>query len=201
MQIFPLFHIGGLTGLYVNTAIGAKLVLMYKWDTEEAIDLIVREQISATAMVPTLLRQLLDSPHVERLGAEGLAAISSGGAPVPPDLIRRIESQFESRVGAGNGYGLTETTSAVIINAGAEYFAHPESVGRPVPGADLRFVDEAGQDVAPGEIGEVWVRGPNVVAGYWSKPDETAASFTDGWFHTVTSATRTPTGWCRSSTA
>ena len=84
LQVFPLFHIGGLTGLYVNTAIGAKLVLMYKWDTEEAIDLIVREQISATAMVPTLLRQLLDSPHVERLGAEGLAAISSGGAPVPP---------------------------------------------------------------------------------------------------------------------
>jgi long-chain acyl-CoA synthetase len=104
---------------------------------------------------------------------------------VPPDLILSIDRQFASAVAPGNGYGLTETTSAVVINSGEEYVAHPDSVGRPVVGCDLRVVDPASrEDVRTGQIGELWVRGPNVVRGYWNKPEETAASFTDGWFHT-----------------
>jgi len=87
-------------------------------------------------------------------------------------------------VSPANGYGLTETTSAVIINSGADYFSHPDSVGRPAVGADVRIVDELEQDVPDGSIGEVWVRGPNVVDGYWNKPAATATAFTDGWFHT-----------------
>jgi len=183
LQVFPFFHIGGLTGLYAATAFGAKLVLLYKWDTELALDLLVREKITATALVPTLLRQLLESPRLHEAGPEALAAISSGGAPVPPDLIRRIETEFDRRVSPSNGYGLTETTSAVVVNSGAEYFTHPDSIGRPVPVADVRIVAEDGSDCAPGAVGELWVRGPNVVQGYWRKPEATAAAFTDGWFH------------------
>jgi len=184
LQVFPFFHIGGLSGLYVSTATGSKLVTMYKWDVDEAIDILIAERITSTAMVPTVLRQLLESPRLAELPPDALAAIASGGAPVPPDLIRSIESRFESKVAAANGYGLTETTSAVISNSGADYFAHPDSVGRPAVGTDVRFVDEAGNDVPTGEIGELWVRGPNIVDGYWNKPEATAAAFTDGWFHT-----------------
>ena len=96
LQVFPFFHIGGLTGLYVTTATGTKLVTMYKWDVETAVELLATERITSTSLVPMVLRQLLDSPELERIAPEALAGIASGGAPVPPDLIRRIESQFDA---------------------------------------------------------------------------------------------------------
>jgi len=113
-----------------------------------------------------------------------LSGISQGGSPVPPDSIAKIESSFARKVSPANGYGLTETTSAVIANSGTMYFDKKDSVGVPVPVCDVRIVGDDGEDLAPGEVGEVWVYGPNNVRGYWNKPDETAAAFTDGWFHT-----------------
>lgn len=195
LQVFPFFHIGGLTGLYTATAFGSKLVTMYKWDVDEAIDILSNERITSTGMVPMLLRQLLESPRIEQLPPEALAGVASGGAAVPPDLIRRIEDQFESRVAAANGYGLTETTSAVVVNAGADYFAHPDSVGRPVLGADVIIVDETGRELADGAVGELWVRGPNVVEGYWNNAEATDAAFTDGWFHSGDLAFRDDEGF------
>jgi long-chain acyl-CoA synthetase len=195
LQVFPFFHIGGLTGLYTSTAFGSKLVTMYKWDVDEAIDILASEHITGTGMVPMLLRQLLDSPRLDQLSDDALAGISSGGAAVPPDLIRRIEGRFESRVSPANGYGLTETTSAIIINAGTDYFAHPDSIGRPVLGADVRIVGESGEELPDGEVGELHVRGPNIVEGYWNKPGPTAEAFTDGWFHSGDLAYRDSDGF------
>jgi long-chain acyl-CoA synthetase len=184
LQVFPFFHIAGLSGLYVSTAIGAKLSLMYKWDTGRAMEMITREKINSAAMVPTLLRRLIEWTEDKDVSLPSMRGLSAGGAPVPPDLIERLEHRFKGQISAANGYGLTETTSAVAVNSGAEYFRHPDSVGRLVPGADLRVVDpEAGQDMPAGSIGELWFRGPNVVRGYWNNPAETAQAFTDGWFH------------------
>ena len=90
------------------------------------------------------------------------------------------------RVAPGNGYGLTETTSAIISNGGADYFARPDSVGRTVPVAQARVVNDAGEDVPDGQIGEIWIKGPNVVQGYWNKPEATAEA---------ASAAQTGTGW------
>ena len=184
LQTFPFFHIGGLTGMYVMTAMGAKLALMYKWHTDQALELVQREGVSSIAGVPTVVRQLLERAKERNLQLSSLAGIASGGAPVPPDLIDTIGSQFAKRVAPGNGYGLTETTSAIISNGGADYFARPDSVGRTVPVAEARVVDDSGRDVADGQIGEIWIKGPNVVQGYWNKPEATAEAFTDGWFHT-----------------
>ncbi len=184
LQTFPFFHIAGLTGLYCYTGFGGKLVLMRKWDTGEAVRLIETEHVTAAAMVPTLVRRLLESPGLASRNLSSLAGIASGGAPVPPDLITRIESDFNRKVSPANGYGLTETTSAVIANVGAMYFEHPDSVGKPVPGTDVRIVGPGGLDAGSGDIGELWVRGPNVVRGYWNRPAETSEAFTDGWFHT-----------------
>jgi steroid-24-oyl-CoA synthetase len=185
MTTFPIFHIAGQTGMQFSALSGSKFVLLYRWDTAKALEMIERERVSSLAAVPKTMRRLLESPELRDRDLESLAGLASGGGPVPPDLILRIDREFSSAVAPANGYGLTETTSAVVINAGEEYVEHPDSVGRPVVGTDLRVVDPAsGEDVPDGLVGELWVRGPNVVRGYWNKPEETAASFTDGWFHT-----------------
>lgn len=195
LQTFPFFHIGGLSGLYVNSAMGSKVALMYKWQPDQALELVQRERVSSIAGVPTVVRQLLERAKERKLELGSLAGIASGGAPVPPDLIDTIGSQFAKRVAPGNGYGLTETTSAIISNGGADYFARPDSVGRTVPVAEARVVNDAGADVPDGQIGEIWIKGPNVVQGYWNKPEATAEAFTDGWFHTGDLGYRDPSGF------
>jgi acyl-CoA synthetase (AMP-forming)/AMP-acid ligase II len=108
-----------------------------------------------------------------------------GGAPIPPFLVGRIDATFDLPVAPANGYGLTETTSAIVANSGSDYVSRPDSVGRCQPGADIRVVDPAsGKDVTDGDVGELWFRGPNIVSGYWNNPGSTAVAFTDGWFRT-----------------
>jgi long-chain acyl-CoA synthetase len=182
---FPLFHIAGITSLTYTALTGGKLVTQYRWDPVEALELVRREALTGVSGVPTVGRQLVEQAAREGGGLDTLAALSMGGAPIPPDLIGLIDSQFASLVSPANGYGLTETTSAVVSNTGQDYVTHPDSVGRLAPGADIRVVDPAtGEDAGPEEIGELWFRGPNVVRGYWNNPEGTAAAFTDGWFHT-----------------
>jgi long-chain acyl-CoA synthetase len=184
LQTFPFFHIGGLTGLYLSVATGAKLAMMYKWDPIEAVRLVQTHGLMGVSGVPIVVRQLLETASQMGADLSSLMGVASGGAPVPPDLIRRIGSQFQQRAAPGNGYGLTETTSAVITNSGADYLARPDSIGRPVVTADVRIVGEDGRDVPEGRIGELWVRGPNVIPGYWQNPQATEAAFGGGWFRT-----------------
>ena len=181
---FPLFHIAGITSLCYTAHIGGKLATQYRWDRAEALELIRRERLTGVSGVPTVMRQLVEDASAAPQQVGTLAGISMGGTPVPPDLIGRIDAGFASLVAPANGYGLTETTSAVVSNSGSDYVTHPDSVGRCAPGADVRVVDPAtGRDAAEGEVGELWFHGPNIVRGYWNNPDATAAAFTDGWFH------------------
>jgi long-chain acyl-CoA synthetase len=170
LQTYPFFHIGGLTMLYMATGAGVKLVLQYKWDLEQALELIEREHVTSFAAVPTILRQVFDSPLMEKYDVSSLTNIGSGGTPVPPDLVGRVDEEFDQAL-PSNGYGLTETTSAVTVNRGADYLAHPSSVGRVFPVVGVRVVDPTtGSDVTTGSTGELWFRGPNVVRGYWNRP-------------------------------
>ena len=180
---FPYFHIAGLCGMISNTYNGAAIVAQYKWDATEALELIERHKVNSFGGVPTVVRSLMEHPNIDDYDLSSLIAISQGGAPVAPDSVASIESRFSGKVSAGNGYGLTETTAAVIANSGAAYFARKDSVGLPHVGTDVRIVDEDGREVPTGSIGEVWIYGPNNVRGYWNKPVETAKAFTDGWFH------------------
>ncbi len=100
LQTYPFFHIGGITTIYTSTGFGVKMVLQYKWDLEEALALIERERVTSLAAVPLILRRFLDSPLLEGRDLSSLATLGSGGAPVPPDLIPRIDDQFASRGGA-----------------------------------------------------------------------------------------------------
>ncbi|HEY4419369.1 MAG TPA: class I adenylate-forming enzyme family protein [Pseudonocardia sp.] len=182
---FPLFHIAGITRICYSVLTGEKLATQYRWDRSEALDLVRREGLTNVSGVPTIMRQFAEDAAADPGQVPTLTGISMGGTPVPPDLIGSIDKGFSSLVGSANGYGLTETTSAVVSNSGADYVAHPDSVGRCMPGADVRVVDPVdGRDLPDGEVGELWFRGPNVVRGYWNNPEATAAAFTDGWFHT-----------------
>jgi acyl-CoA synthetase (AMP-forming)/AMP-acid ligase II len=179
----PFFHATGCHSVLVaNTAAGGKLVIMYKWDPERALELIEREQVTNFGGVPAMVWQVLDSPDFAKRDTSSVQAIGYGGAPAPPELLRRIKEHFPSG-SPSNGYGLTETSSVSTMNAGDDYFRKPDSVGPPVPVVDVKVVDEKGNEASPGDVGELWIKGPNVVKGYWNKPDATAATFTDGWLH------------------
>jgi long-chain acyl-CoA synthetase len=183
---FPLFHVGGLQSfLLPYTAAGGKVVLMYRWDPELAVDLIEREQVTAVAGVPTTMFQLLEVAEQRGVELASLSGISSGATLVPPELVRRIDEQTQSRATPGNGYGLTETSGAAIANFGKAYVDNPESVGKPIsPVIEVRIADDLGDPLPAGQVGEIWLKGPTVVRGYFGLDEETRNSFTDGWFHT-----------------
>jgi steroid-24-oyl-CoA synthetase len=184
LQTFPFFHIGGMSGLYVATGTGAKLALMYKWHPAEGVELVERHRLNSVAGVPMVVRQLLEQARNSGADVSSLIGIASGGASVPPDLIRQIGKQFEMKTSPANGYGLTETTSAIISNSGMDYHAQPDSIGRPVATADVKIVDEQGNELGDDQIGELLVRGPNVIPGYWNNPQATESAFGGGWFRT-----------------
>jgi long-chain acyl-CoA synthetase len=183
---FPLFHVGGLQShLLPYTLSGGTLVLLHRWDADLAVTLIERHRITAFSGVPTTAFQLLERARERGADLSSLGGISSGATLVPPELVRRIDDQFAHRVSPGNGYGLTETSGAMVFNAGPDYVAHPDSVGRPLaPVNEVRVVRADGTDADLGEPGEIWLKGPTVVRGYLDDPEATAAAFTDGWFHT-----------------
>jgi long-chain acyl-CoA synthetase len=188
----PLFHATGCHAVLVtNTAAGGKLVMMHHFDPERALELIEREKITLFGGVPAMVMQIIDSPDFAQRDTSSVRSISYGGAPAPPDLVRRIKEYFP--VGSpSNGYGLTETSAMSTMNSGDDYVRKPDSVGPPVPVCDVAVVPDdyggteppADQAADPDRTGELWIRGPNVVRGYWHRDEDTARSFTHGWLHT-----------------
>jgi long-chain acyl-CoA synthetase len=188
----PLFHATGCHAVLVsNTAAGGKLVMMHHFDPERALELIERERITIFGGVPAMVMQVIDSPSFSKRDTSSVRSISYGGAPCPPDLVRRIKKHFPGGA-PGNGYGLTETSAMTTMNAGDDYVRKPDSVGPPAPVCDLAVLPEdydgveppPDQSPDPDRTGELWIKGPNVVRGYWNRPAETAVSFTRGWLHT-----------------
>jgi long-chain acyl-CoA synthetase len=178
----PFFHATGCHSVLVaNVAAGGKLVLMHKWDAERALELIERERVTTFGGVPAMVWQVLQSPSFETRDISSVQSIGYGGAPAAPELVRRIEQLFPGRT-PSNGYGLTETSSVTTLNSGIDYLRKPDSVGVPVAVVDVRVVDDEGNDLPTGEVGELWIQGPNVVKGYWNKPEATEAAFGGGWF-------------------
>jgi long-chain acyl-CoA synthetase len=182
LQTLPFFHIGGLTGLLSAPATGAKVATLYRWSAREAVELIEKHRLTSVSGVPFVIRQLLEEASSSGRSLSSLAGVGVGGAPVPPDLIEAIGERFRARIMPSNGYGLTETTGAIIFNSSLEYLDHPDSIGRPQPTVDVRIADEAGNEAPTGQVGELWVRGPTIIPGYWRNPASTEASFGGGWF-------------------
>jgi long-chain acyl-CoA synthetase len=179
----PFFHATGCHSVLVaNLAAGNELVLMRKWDPGRALELIEQQRVTTFGGVPAMVWQAMEHPDFEKRDLSSLRNVGYGGAPAAPELVRAIEERFPGR-SPSNGYGLTETSSVTTMNAGVDYLRHPDSVGVPVPVCDVKVADEDGRALPTGDVGELWIKGPNVVTGYWNKPAETAASFTEGWLH------------------
>ena len=192
----PLFHATGCHSILVaNTAAGGKLVMMHRFNPSRALELIEREQVTTFGGVPAMVWQILDSPDFDKRDTTSVTSIGYGGAPAPPELVKRIKEHFPTGQ-PSNGYGLTETSSLTTMNSGDDYIAKPDSVGTPVPVCDLLIVDDDQRPVGPDQMGELWIKGPNVVRGYWNKPEATAETFAGGWLHTGDIARLDDEGFC-----
>jgi long-chain acyl-CoA synthetase len=182
----PLFHSTAQTA-QMNAALygGFRLVLLPRFDPAAVLDAFAREQVGLWIGVPTMYWALLDHARASGADVTGAAAslrlCASGGAPMPVELLRAFEQTFSVRV--LEGYGLSETAPVVAFNQ-LQRPSKPGTVGLPVFGVEVRCVDEHDHALPPGEPGEVIVRGPNVMKGYYGRPDATAEVMRGGWFRT-----------------
>jgi long-chain acyl-CoA synthetase len=186
LLVVPMFHATGLSatiGPTLNS--GGKLVLMRRWDAEPAMKLIQDEKVSSTGGVPTIAWQLIEHPARSKYDLSSLMAVTYGGAPSAPELVRRISETFPGSQ-PGNGWGMTETTATFTSHMGKDYENRPESAGPAAPVGEMQIRDPAdGKTVlATNAVGELWVKGPQVVKLYWNKPEATAETFQDGWLRT-----------------
>jgi len=179
--VVPLFHDTGCVPVMLSCfAAGCKLVMMYKWDPARALELIERERVTNFVGVPTQSWDLIECPEFASRDTTSLVSVGGGGAPAPPELVRRVDRSF--RVARPNiGYGMTETNAYGPGNTGDDYLRKPTSCGRVVPIVELRVTDAEGRVLGPDEVGEIWFRGPNLIRGYWGKPEATAETIVDGW--------------------
>ncbi|MEZ5985389.1 MAG: class I adenylate-forming enzyme family protein [Hyphomonas sp.] len=180
----PLFHVtANNCGAYAATAGGGTIVLMYRWDAGEALKIIERERVTNMSGVPVMARELINHPDFDKTDTSSLVQLAGGGAQVPPDLVQKIESQVAT-ARPGTGYGMTETCG-IITSVSADFFVDkPDSAGPAMPNFEVKCVDELGDAVPPGELGELWVKGSSVIKGYINRPEATAESITYGWLHT-----------------
>jgi long-chain acyl-CoA synthetase len=179
--IVPLFHVTGCVPVMLSCfASGLKLVMMYRWDAERALELIERERVTNFVGVPTQSWDLLESPRFAETDTSSLVSVGGGGAPAPPKLVQRVASSF--RAGKPSiGYGMTETNAYGPGHSGTDYVDHPTSTGRGTPILDLAIRDPEGNDLPVGARGEIWFKGPHLIRGYWGKPEATAETIVDGW--------------------
>ena len=182
--IVPLFHVTGSVPVMLSCfASGLTLVIMYRWDPDRALELIERERVTNFVGVPTQSWDLLQSPRFAEFDTSSLISVGGGGAPAPPELVRRVSTSFRN-ASPGIGYGMTETNAYGPQNGGADYLSHPTSTGRATPILEIEVRDEAGEPVPVGRQGEIWFKGPNLIRGYWNRPEATAETIVDGWLRT-----------------
>jgi long-chain acyl-CoA synthetase len=182
MGCLPLFHVFGLTcGLNASVIASSTLTLLPRFTPEKALEIIQRDSVTIFEGVPTMYAAMLHYPGADASQTQTLRLCISGGAALPVEILRGFEEKFGCII--LEGYGLSETSPVASFN-------HPNrtrkagSIGTPIVGVEMRLVTDTGEDVQPGGVGEIAIRGHNVMKGYWRKPEATAAAIPDGWFRT-----------------
>ena len=178
----PLFHSFGQT-CAMNSCVlaGGLLTLLPRFEPGKALEIIERDRVSVFVGVPSMYGAMLNLPDHDRYDTSALRVCGSGGASMPVELMRGFEQAFSCEI--LEGYGLSETSPVASFNH-PDRERKPGSVGTPIAGVEMRVVDEADHDLPAGEIGEIVVRGANVMKGYWNRPEATAEAMRGGWFHT-----------------
>lgn len=180
----PLFHVSGCYAVFLSNLIGGrKTAIMYKWNAEQALEIIERERITIFTGVPTMNLALLDSPKFDETDTSSLFSLGIGGTAGPPHLKDAIYSRLPHAY-PGTGYGMTETNAVGSSAQGAAYRLRSGSAGTISPIVDIKTVDENGQDLPRGSTGEIYVKSPTNVQQYWNLPEASAETFIDGWVAT-----------------
>ena len=182
MGCLPLFHVFGLTcALNATITGGGTLTLLPRFDPAAALEIIGRDKVTIFEGVPTMYAAMLHHPARAQADASSLRVCISGGSAMPVEIMREFERTFGCII--LEGYGLSETSPVASFNHPGKV-RKPGSIGTPVEGVEMRVVDDAGAELQPGEIGEIVIRGHNVMKGYLGNPAATAEAITDGWFRT-----------------
>jgi acyl-CoA synthetase (AMP-forming)/AMP-acid ligase II len=201
----PFYHIAGALNIYTAVYKNSTLVIIPQFDAAKALRLMEKEGVTETYLVPTMLRALLDHPDFSGRELSSLKRIRYGAAPMPPDLILRAIRVLPCDY--FNAFGQTETSgTAIALNEEDHRLVEKEEemakkmkrlsgIGRPIPEIECRLADEQGKEVPPGIVGEILVRGPKLMKGYWNAPRETARVLKDGWLHTGDMAWRDEDGY------
>jgi long-chain acyl-CoA synthetase len=179
----PLFHVFGLTsGLTSSTRVGSTLTLLPRFDPGKALEMVQRDRVTTFLGVPTMYAAMLHHPDASSFDASSLELCVSGGAAMPVEVLKEFERSFDCKV--LEGYGLSETCAIASFNR-PDIERKPGSIGLPVDGVEMRLVDDEGHEVGQGEVGEILIRGPVVMSGYWNRSEATAEAIGEnGWLHT-----------------
>ena len=187
----PLFHVTASHHIFLACfCSGRRLVLMYKWDVAQALQLIERERPTTWTGVPTMVGDLLAHPSFGKTDTSSLRVVGGGGAPTPPPQVKRTLAGFKGGAMPTQGYGLTETNGAVCQNTGENYINRPTSCGVPFPIVEAKVVDpSSGAELPVGSEGEIVFKSALVMRGYWNKPEATEQAIVSiggdrGWFKT-----------------
>lgn len=195
LTVLPLFHVYGMTVcMNLGLARGGELILVPRFEPAEVLETIKATQPTSFPGVPTMYVAINSVPNAEEYGVGSIRFCNSGGAPMPLEVMESFERRFGATI--IEGYGLSETSPVTHANP-ATGLRKPGTIGMPVPDTDAEIVDvDTGTRVLqPGEAGELRIRGPQVMAGYWGMPEETADAMRDGWFYTGDIATMDEDGY------
>ncbi len=194
MGCLPLFHCFGLTcGLNAAVLSGACLTLIPRFDAAKALEVIARDRVTVFEGVPTMYAAMLNVEGAESVDVSSLRTCITGGSAMPVEVMKSFEATFGCVV--LEGYGLSETSPVASFNQPG-HERRPGSIGLPVRGVEMRLLDVQGHDVGSGgEIGEIAIRGENVMKGYWGRADATQEAIPDGWFRSGDLATRDEDGY------
>ncbi|MET0137386.1 MAG: AMP-binding protein [Sphingobium sp.] len=178
---FPLFHVSGCHSIFLaGLASGGKVVVPARWNAPDILRLIEAEKVTGFSGSPTMVWDLIQAREATAADLSSLVTVSTGGQAQPVNLLEAVVKTFPNAV-VGTGYGATETAGVVAMHTGADYRAHPRAAGLILPLSQIAIRDADGQDVAPGDPGEIHVRGPMVMSGYWNDAAATARAMQDGW--------------------
>ena len=178
----PLFHSFGQTcGMNATLGGGGTLTLIPRFDPAKALEIVERDRVNIFQGVPTMYGAMLHLPDRERYDVSSLEVCASGGSAMPVELMRSFEEAFGCII--LEGYGLSESSPVASFNH-ADRERKPGSIGTPIAGVQMQVVDDDGREVPEGDVGEIVIRGPNVMKGYWNRPEATAETVIDGWLRT-----------------
>ncbi len=182
LTVLPLFHIGGI-GLYTLPTLhaGGTVVIQKVFDPEITFSLIQKERITVMFGVPAMFLFMTQHPQFKKADLSSIRSLMSGGAPLPVHLI---EVFYEKGLFLQQGFGMSEAAPGIASLGKDDALRKAGSIGKPLFHVEVRVVDEEDRDLPAGEVGELLIRGPNVMKGYWNRPEANVESFTGDWFHT-----------------